>query len=112
MQACGNSGVRAGSRSWADTGGQPEPSRPRRMMSIPRLTGNKDVLCSYSRGGSISGSAHSFLRLLFVGGLAAAPTIAIGADTAGGHGGLAEKLPWFSIVPFVLLLLAIALLPL
>lgn len=35
------------------------------------------------------------------------------AGAAGGrHGGLAEQLPWFSVIPFALLLIAIAVLPL
>lgn len=51
---------------------------------------------------------HAFFLIV----LAAIPSFAIAAETAGGHGSLAEKLPWYSVVPFALLLIAIALLPL
>ena len=52
------------------------------------------------------------IHALFLIALAVVPTSAIAADVASGHGALAERLPWYSVVPFALLLIAIAALPL
>ncbi|MEZ4654401.1 MAG: sodium:proton antiporter [Candidatus Eisenbacteria bacterium] len=51
--------------------------------------------------------------LRFVVLLVLVPALSLASEGGGAaHGDLAEKLPWFSVVPFVLLLVSIAVLPL